>query len=334
VNPPTAAPSPPSTAAGTAFSTSTVSVVPTDTDINHSPAHACVNPPTAATSPPPAAAGTAFSTSTVFVVPTTAISGAAAADAQPLPVGWEHRVDDSGRTFYVDFISKCTTWDRPAAAPSPDLMVSSVSGECSTPASAPMGRPACTGGREVDAIGTLSSVGGAQRDSATAAALPAGWEERQDDASGNFYYIDHVNRRTTWERPATPAAAMVGSSTVDAGSMADDAHAVAGAGCEPEAQTSLCSSIEASALIDKELSQSGKASEAAIAKLDSMWDAMKLRQPAFGAASGPAPEDNPKRQAMKESRAKNRAAAVAEIQRVQALVHDSLTLTGLDPVVK
>ena len=30
--------------------------------------------------------------------------------------------------------------------------------------------------------------------------LPQGWEERQD-ANGRIFYVDHINRRTQWERP-------------------------------------------------------------------------------------------------------------------------------------
>lgn len=30
--------------------------------------------------------------------------------------------------------------------------------------------------------------------------LPEGWEERQD-ANGRVFYVDHINRRTQWERP-------------------------------------------------------------------------------------------------------------------------------------
>ena len=30
--------------------------------------------------------------------------------------------------------------------------------------------------------------------------LPQGWEERQD-ANGRTFYVDHINRRTQWERP-------------------------------------------------------------------------------------------------------------------------------------
>ena len=30
--------------------------------------------------------------------------------------------------------------------------------------------------------------------------LPQGWEERQD-ANGRTFFVDHINRRTQWERP-------------------------------------------------------------------------------------------------------------------------------------
>ena len=30
--------------------------------------------------------------------------------------------------------------------------------------------------------------------------LPQGWEERQD-ANGRVFYVDHITRRTQWERP-------------------------------------------------------------------------------------------------------------------------------------
>jgi hypothetical protein len=32
---------------------------------------------------------------------------------QPLPEGWEHRVDEKGRKFFVDHINKATSWDDP-----------------------------------------------------------------------------------------------------------------------------------------------------------------------------------------------------------------------------
>ena len=37
--------------------------------------------------------------------------------------------------------------------------------------------------------------------SSTSAALPAGWEERQD-ANGRTYYVNHIARTTQWQHPA------------------------------------------------------------------------------------------------------------------------------------
>ena len=34
--------------------------------------------------------------------------------------------------------------------------------------------------------------------------LPEGWEERQD-ANGRAFYVDHINRRTQWDRPTRSA---------------------------------------------------------------------------------------------------------------------------------
>jgi E3 ubiquitin-protein ligase NEDD4 len=34
--------------------------------------------------------------------------------------------------------------------------------------------------------------------------LPAGWERREDADSGRTYYVDHNNKRTTWEAPRAP----------------------------------------------------------------------------------------------------------------------------------
>ena len=39
--------------------------------------------------------------------------------------------------------------------------------------------------------------------------LPEGWEERQD-ANGRYFYVDHINRRTQWERPTRSAAVGAG----------------------------------------------------------------------------------------------------------------------------
>ena len=38
----------------------------------------------------------------------------AAPQEEPLPPGWEERVDSQGRTFYVNHNSRTTQWERPS----------------------------------------------------------------------------------------------------------------------------------------------------------------------------------------------------------------------------
>ena len=75
-----------------------------------------------------------------------------------------------------------------AAAPAP----------YASPAPAPAPAPA-----QVPAPSRASSFG---------TALPPGWEERFDPASGRKFYVDFVNKTTSWSRPApvagTPPAAV------------------------------------------------------------------------------------------------------------------------------
>ena len=43
------------------------------------------------------------------------LSTAASVSNLPLPPGWEQRFDQNGRIYYVDHVSKTTTWERPTA---------------------------------------------------------------------------------------------------------------------------------------------------------------------------------------------------------------------------
>ena len=39
------------------------------------------------------------------------------ADQEPLPPGWEMRIDGHGRPYYVDHNTRTTTWERPTPLP-------------------------------------------------------------------------------------------------------------------------------------------------------------------------------------------------------------------------
>ncbi|XP_044135616.1 E3 ubiquitin-protein ligase NEDD4 isoform X2 [Bufo gargarizans] len=90
-----------------------------------------------------------------------------------LPKGWEMRRAPSGRPFYINHITKTTTWEDPRLRIPVQL------------------RPK----PPID----LSDLG----------PLPPGWEERTH-TDGRVFYIDHNTKRTQWEDPRLLTAAITG----------------------------------------------------------------------------------------------------------------------------
>ncbi|KAG0376130.1 hypothetical protein BGX24_008240 [Mortierella sp. AD032] len=147
----------------------------------------------------------------------------------PLPPNWERRVDQLGRTYYVDHTNRQTTWTRPsmtattpersqelqsqtererqqhnnralpgersgATSPLPGHSSTNVS-ETSSPNSAAVSTPSTT-------ITNTSGLAATSLNSTTAGTgpLPAGWEQRLTP-EGRPYYVDHNTRATTWVDP-------------------------------------------------------------------------------------------------------------------------------------
>nr|XP_055044712.1 itchy E3 ubiquitin protein ligase b isoform X1 [Misgurnus anguillicaudatus] len=143
----------------------------------------------------------------------------------PLPPGWEQRVDQSGRVYYVDHVEKKTTWERPEALPPGwERRVD------------PMGRvyfvdhitrsttwqqPTMETVRNYEQWQhQRSQLQGAMQqfnqrfivgDQATInqnkefdplGPLPHGWEKRTD-SNGRVYFVHHATRSTQWEDPRT-----------------------------------------------------------------------------------------------------------------------------------
>ncbi|XP_056428353.1 E3 ubiquitin-protein ligase NEDD4 isoform X2 [Hyla sarda] len=90
-----------------------------------------------------------------------------------LPKGWEMRHAPSGRPFYINHITKTTTWEDPRPKnpvqlrPKPPIDVSDLG------------------------------------------PLPPGWEERTH-TDGRVFYIDHHTKRTQWEDPRLQTATITG----------------------------------------------------------------------------------------------------------------------------
>lgn len=134
----------------------------------------------------------------------------------PLPEGWEMRVDSHGRTYYVDHTTKSTTWERPSNEPLPSGWdwrrdnrgrVYYVDHNTRTTT---WQRPT------TDMIAAheqwQNNRANAQQHydnrflyqtSDTLGPLPEGWERREDPNTHREYFVNHINKTTQWEDPRT-----------------------------------------------------------------------------------------------------------------------------------
>lgn len=89
----------------------------------------------------------------------------------PLPYGWEEARTPEGQTYYLNHITKTTTWEDP---------------------------------RKNDRTSTQLAVGPPKMTSELLGPLPEGWEQSVTP-EGETYFINHVIRTTTWCDPRIPA---------------------------------------------------------------------------------------------------------------------------------
>ncbi|CAD6891392.1 unnamed protein product [Tilletia controversa] len=129
----------------------------------------------------------------------------------PLPRGWERRVDQLGRTYFVDHNTRSTTWNRPSnnATANNAALASTAAAdrarhnnralademlgvdEAATRAP-PAAGAAGTTAAPVSLLSSETRQGGGT--------LPAGWEQR-NTPEGRPYFVDHNTRTTTWVDP-------------------------------------------------------------------------------------------------------------------------------------
>jgi len=112
----------------------------------------------------------------------------------PLPAGWERRVDPQHRSYYVDHNSRTTTWHRPqgpSQAPSIPARPASTPGPSLTPST----NPTPTAAAQPSATSTTPSTS-----PYADIPLPLGWEERRTP-EGRPYFVDHHTRTTSWADP-------------------------------------------------------------------------------------------------------------------------------------
>uniref|UniRef100_A0A673X708 HECT-type E3 ubiquitin transferase n=1 Tax=Salmo trutta TaxID=8032 RepID=A0A673X708_SALTR len=141
----------------------------------------------------------------------------------PLPPGWEQRVDQNGRMYFVDHIEKRTTWDRPESLPSGwerrvdpmgrvyfvDHITRTTTWQRPTQESVrnyeewQHQRSQLQGAmQQFNQRFIFGQIAAANKEFDPLGPLPHGWEKRTD-TNGRVYFVHHTTRMTQWEDPRT-----------------------------------------------------------------------------------------------------------------------------------
>ncbi|XP_020796987.1 E3 ubiquitin-protein ligase NEDD4-like isoform X2 [Boleophthalmus pectinirostris] len=108
-----------------------------------------------------------------------------------LPAGWEEKRDNKGRRYYVNHLSRTTTWTRPVVQRAPEA--SSPQRTAGLPQNPGTSQaPVSVEESPQPAIGPEPTQ--------ESGSLPAGWEVRSAP-NGRPFFIDHNTKTTTWEDP-------------------------------------------------------------------------------------------------------------------------------------
>uniref|UniRef100_A0A8C2UEP3 HECT-type E3 ubiquitin transferase n=1 Tax=Coturnix japonica TaxID=93934 RepID=A0A8C2UEP3_COTJA len=109
---------------------------------------------------------------------------------EPLPPSWERRVDNMGRIYYVDHFTRTTTWQRPT--------LESVRNFEQWQSQRNQLQGAMQQFNQRFIYGDFSSTQNKEFD--PLGPLPPGWEKRTD-SNGRVYFVNHNTRITQWEDP-------------------------------------------------------------------------------------------------------------------------------------
>ncbi|XP_063703229.1 E3 ubiquitin-protein ligase Nedd-4 isoform X8 [Culicoides brevitarsis] len=182
---------------------------------------------------------------------TNSLYSANSSSQDPLPFGWEERQDANGRTYYVNHVARSTQWERPTVtsnstsveqtqqqnndeaaafqrrfhisvddADSRSLNNSNqddVDSTSETQSSANNNQ-----GRSISSQSRTSSIdennsanaspAPAARNQLSGEGLPSGWS-MQLAPNGRIFFIDHVNKKTSWVDPRTGRASPMPNTT-------------------------------------------------------------------------------------------------------------------------
>ncbi|CAD0194906.1 unnamed protein product [Chrysodeixis includens] len=120
-------------------------------------------------------------------------------DLGPLPHGWEQARTPEGQIYYLNHITKTTTWDDPRKTLAAQSVAGSVQHQSSdallTQAASPQTIPntPAPAAKSTSSNTTTDPLG----------PLPEGWEQAAT-AEGEIYFINHAARTTSWFDPRIP----------------------------------------------------------------------------------------------------------------------------------
>ncbi|XP_069508366.1 E3 ubiquitin-protein ligase Itchy homolog isoform X2 [Ambystoma mexicanum] len=112
---------------------------------------------------------------------------------EPLPPGWERRVDNMSRIYYVDHITRTTTWQRPTLESVRNYEQWQLQRNQLQGAMQQFNQRFIYGNQD---------YAGQSKEFDPLGRLPIGWEKRTD-SNGRVYYVNHTTRITQWEDPRT-----------------------------------------------------------------------------------------------------------------------------------
>ncbi|EFA76579.1 hypothetical protein PPL_10348 [Heterostelium album PN500] len=109
------------------------------------------------------------------------------------PPGWQISMDNMGRLFYFNPMTQQQSWvPPPGSGPAGSMPIGGMGATTSTTGSG--------GGMSQSPKPFNVSSLASSKSSLSSSSLPEGWEEATDN-QGRVYYIDHINKKTSWIHP-------------------------------------------------------------------------------------------------------------------------------------
>ncbi|XP_057685041.1 itchy E3 ubiquitin protein ligase b [Corythoichthys intestinalis] len=112
---------------------------------------------------------------------------------EPLPPGWERRADQMGRVYFVDHITRTTTWQRPTMETVRNYEQWQHQRSQLQGAMQQFNQRFIIGGQD-------QAAAAQNKEYDPLGPLPNGWEKRTD-SNGRVYFVHHPTRSTQWEDP-------------------------------------------------------------------------------------------------------------------------------------